>query len=213
MPKNIWYIKPNGKHGDGFEVELKNGIKEINNNEDTYKFRTCRNKNISLKIKLQQAIDHLKELKENHPSLKNIIILTNIDELDRYKSIETYNNILKLSSFSQDIINKNIIEFKSNIIKEINLTDDEKITLLKIKEISGINAKNISKLPENCGITRNMIPQYCYYTPETTLRGDKFTIDSHPNLDRRQWSTSGSKKISIQKKFEQLLNKLTEIED
>lgn len=61
-----------------------------------------------------------------------------------------------------------------------------------------------------------MIPKYCYYKPETELRGCKFIIDRHPKLiqlNQIQWSTTESKKTSIQYKFKLLEEKLKELEE
>lgn len=83
--------------------------------------------------------------------------------------------------------------------------------LSKLKEI--MEKKKETKiqkkgLPVDCGVTPDMIPKYCYFVPETEKRGSKFVIDRHPNLDKRQWGTSGSKSISIKSKFDELITKL-----
>jgi hypothetical protein len=60
-----------------------------------------------------------------------------------------------------------------------------------------------------------MIPKHCYFKPESDKRGCKFIIERHPNLvkqDIRQWTTTESKKISIQEKFNMMIDKLKEIE-
>ena len=59
------------------------------------------------------------------------------------------------------------------------------------------------------------IPKYCYFKPETEKRGCKFVIDRHPKLlekEIRTWSTTESKKISINDKFNLLLDKLKEFD-
>jgi hypothetical protein len=59
IPRNIWYIKPNGKHGDGFCIEIKS-VKTLNEGHFTWK--STRSTKISLKVKLQET--KLKILRE-----------------------------------------------------------------------------------------------------------------------------------------------------
>jgi hypothetical protein len=81
------------------------------------------------------------------------------------------------------------------------------------KKASGRNLT--SNLPPDCGVKLEDIPKYCYYTPASEQRGDKFVIDKHPKLvatGKRQWSTTGSKNVTTLEKFTALLNQIKEIE-
>ena len=74
--------------------------------------------------------------------------------------------------------------------------------------------KKCDNLPDDCGITIDQIPKYCYFRPESDKRGCKFVIDRHPKLVEqgiRQWATGESKKISILDKFKTLTDKLDEL--
>ena len=207
IPKNIYYGKPNGKHGDYFYIQIK-GVPSITD-KDRYEWKSTRIKTISLKIKLQMSIDHLLELKEKYPELENIII-DNENENIIKESIDDYNNILKLSRFSEDIINDNLREFKSSY-KLIDIIDDNEINEYKKNKKIKDAGKKVNNLPENCNITIDMIPKYCYFSKETESRGCKFVIDKHPKLTTRQWSTNGSKKVSIDDKYKQLMDKIAEL--
>lgn len=208
IPKNIYYGKPNGLHGDFFYIELK-GITSLCINDKKYNWKSTKSKAVSLKYKLQQTIDKLIELKNEHPELGPIIYDTTT-ELERNNLITEYNDILKLSHYPKNVIEQNIQ--KLNTVNDINIVENnEELTQIKLIKNSG---KKTNNLPIDCNITISQIPKYCYFKPETEKRGCKFVIDRHPKLlekDIRTWSTPESKKISIDEKFNLLLAKLNEI--
>ena len=86
IPKHIWYIKPNGNHGDRFGIDLKT---------ENIKWKTTSAKNVSLNDKLQSAKEKLQELYRLYPYL-------NPDNEDRAEEIDTltksYNEIIKIES-------------------------------------------------------------------------------------------------------------------
>ena len=57
LPKHIWYIKPNGLHGDRFCIELK---------AEGIVWKTTSSKKVSIEEKLKQAIEKLYELYEKY---------------------------------------------------------------------------------------------------------------------------------------------------
>jgi hypothetical protein len=207
IPKNVYYGKPSGLHGDFFYIELKS-IPSLYVGDKKYNWKTTKSKNVSLKLKLQQAIDKLNELKNTYDELKDIIIDDNSEDL-RKELILEYNHILKLSHYPKDIIENNLIKFESEIVNIDN--NNEELTKLKVLKDSG---KKVDNLPEDCGITMDMIPKHCYFKPESATRGCKFIIERHPKLlenDIRTWSTTESKKVSINDKYKSLMDKLKEI--
>lgn len=123
---------------------------------------------------------------------------------------EQYN---ELETISQ-VFNETFGENPMKILKPDSAYYEYKETMSKLEKIMENNSetKVLKKgLPENCGITADMIPKYCYFQPESTTRGCKFVIDKHPNLEKRQWSTTSAKGVSILAKFELLQEKLKEI--
>jgi hypothetical protein len=210
IPKNIYYGKPNGLHGDFFYIELK-GIPTLCQDGKKYNWKSTKSKAVDLKLKLQQTIDKLFELKNEHLELADVILDEDNEQI-RKKLIDEYNDIIFLSHYPQEIINDNLIDFKTEIT-EFKLEDVDLETNAKLKQIKD-SGKKKDNLPQDCGITIDMIPKYCYYKPETDLRGGKFIIDRHPKLlehGLRQWSTTESKKTSIQDKFKLLEEKLKEL--
>jgi hypothetical protein len=61
LPRHIWYIKPNGLHGDRFGIDLKS---------EKFKWKTTSSKSVSIQDKLKQAIEKLEELYVTYPHLK-----------------------------------------------------------------------------------------------------------------------------------------------
>ena len=205
IPKNIYYGKPSGLHSDFFYIELK-GIPSLCVDGKKYNWKSTKSKSVDLKLKLQQTIDKLIELKNLHPELEPIINDTTSD-IERNKLISEYNDIISLSHYPKHVIEHNIQEL--NVITDINIIESNE-ELFKIKSIKDSGHKT-NNLPAGCDITIDQIPKYCYFKPETTTRGCKFVIDKDPRLNVRCWSTTESKKVSINEKFNQLLAKLEEL--
>lgn len=209
IPKNVYYCKPNGNHGDCFCIELK-GIKELNDGKFVWK--STKSKSISLVIKLRETIDKLTTLKNQYPILNDTIITDTREEI-RSTLITEFNDILKLSHYPPDIIFQNLEEFESEQTNIPDIQIHENEILQKINSLKE-NGKHKNNLPPDCGVTIDMIPKYCYYVPKREKRGDKFVIERHPDLlkiNKRQWSTSESNALSTVDKLNLLLNKLSEL--
>jgi hypothetical protein len=65
IPRNIWYIPPNGSHGERFAVEIKG----IPDQEDII-WKTSSSKKFTLQEKLNQAIAKRNEIYDKSPILK-----------------------------------------------------------------------------------------------------------------------------------------------
>lgn len=85
IPKHIWYVKPNGSHGERFAIEL---------NTENISWKTTSSKNISLKDKLQTAKEKLQEYYKLYPYLN-----PNNEEINNKLSYlsNSYYEIIKLS--------------------------------------------------------------------------------------------------------------------
>jgi hypothetical protein len=85
IPKHIWYIKPNGSHGERFAIEFKT---------ENIIWKTTASKNISLKDKLESAKKQLEEYYKLYPYLNS----NNEDKTNKIKELtESYNEIIRLS--------------------------------------------------------------------------------------------------------------------
>jgi hypothetical protein len=137
LPKNINYYKPDKTHGDCFTIEIK-GVPTLGNSN--YFWRTSRSKNITLKLKLEEALDQLKTLKNDYPELKDVIICKETDD-KRQQLINEYNDILKLSHYSNDIIQQNLRDFTAEYVK-INNEEAEHINVINNTSVN-VNINDI----------------------------------------------------------------------
>jgi hypothetical protein len=209
IPKCVYYCAPQSGHGEMFVAELKK------NNART-QFKSSSANKFSLKDKLIEMKQMLYDIAETYPELmKDKSILENYSD-EQIKLIKEYNEIIKLSEY--EFVNNLLIEVPKKILLnfDINEAGEEMKKYLKSKKNTAIKTgrRHTNNLPDNCRIIPDMIPKYCYYQQKTGKRGDAFVIDRHPKLPdgKRQWRTSGSKKVSTMEKFKQLKKKLTEIE-
>jgi hypothetical protein len=80
---------------------------------------------------------------------------------------------------------------------------------VQLKRSTAPNRKTESKLPEDCGISIEMMPKYTHYAPAKGNRGDKFSIE----VDGYRWSTCGSQKVKTKEKFEELMKHIDALSD
>jgi len=85
IPKHIWYIKPNGSHGERFGIDLKS---------ENIKWKTTSAKEVSIQEKLKLAKEQLQEYYTLYPHL-NPDNTENEMEMERLN--HTYDEIIKLA--------------------------------------------------------------------------------------------------------------------
>jgi hypothetical protein len=85
IPKHIWYIKPNGSHGERFGIDLKS---------ENIKWKTTSAKEVSIQEKLKLAKEQLEEYYKLYPHL-NPDNTENEMEMERLN--HTYDEIIKLA--------------------------------------------------------------------------------------------------------------------
>lgn len=85
IPKHIWYMKPNGSHGERFAIEFKT---------ENIIWKTTSSKNVLLKDKLETAKEKLEEYYKLYPYLNP----NNQQKIEIMKDLaNSYNEIIKLS--------------------------------------------------------------------------------------------------------------------
>jgi hypothetical protein len=207
IPRNVWYIKPNGRHGDGFCIEIK-GVQTLN--EGRFTWKSTRSTKVSLKVKLQETKLKLQEIVKNNPELEELSDLAN--EERRNELIISFNAILEKSGYPKEVIKANLVELITDAPTQVIINNNEEQMAKAVTDLHA-SGKKVDKLPLDCGVTKDMVPKYCYYSPANDKCGDNFVIDRHPGLgDKKRWSTSSSKKVNTITKFEALIEKLKEIE-
>ncbi len=206
IPKNIFYHAQDKTHGERFEIDIK-----LEN--DRIRWKSTSNKEVSLEAKLYQAILKLEDLKKTNSEVKK-----KYEEYDNVKQRnelrKSFNEILKLSGYPENIINSNLAPIEKEEIETITIKKEDKELGKKLFE-NGTARKDVDELAES-GIEKTMVPKYCYFQASSDKRGCKFVIDKHPKLieeGKRQWSTSESRSMSIKDKYKALINKLKELGD
>ena len=205
VPKCVHYSKPQSGHGEMFVIELiKDGKK--------YVWKSSSSKNILLEDKLIEIKKKLLDISKQYPWLvENKGIIENYSD-NQIKLMNEFNDIIKLSTYNTK---NNLIKIpKKKIINpNINKTFKETRKYLKTNTAIKSGRRHVNNLPSSCGIIPAMIPKYCYYQRATNKRGDAFVIDKHPDLPKgkRLWTTTTSRNISTNDKFNQLKKKLREL--
>lgn len=79
------------------------------------------------------------------------------------------------------------------------------------KTVSG-RKRSDAGLPSDCTITPEMIPKYSYFKPASTAGGSAFIIDKHPMLGNQRLSTTSSKSVSTEDKFNELMTMMAQLD-
>ncbi len=198
IPTFIWYIKPNGSHGERWMVEIKG----------KYMWKTTASKELSTKCKFEMAKKHLRELIKNEPEmLKDHSINGSLSE-DGERLKNEYIQILKLAGF----------EYKDQTKK---YSIDEDLTGLTDTEIHILRTSRGNRNTTETGI-RNPIkrqiksvnydlPKYCCYISANSEKGDGFAVSKQHEKQKttgKRWETTRSKTITTDEKYKQLMSYL-----
>lgn len=199
IPTYVWYLKPNGTHGDRFSVEI-----------DDIKWKTTSSSKVSLRYKLEEAKQFLREVKEEYPQLFDEYSMNGEMTIKGKKLMISYNKIIEESGFKPFNVKLNNITDKYIAKKGLRLKLDRELLQKETQLYNPNNNSNkkrrlISNLPKDSNIEIEDLPKYSYYRPAYENKGDCFIVENHPNQEKKIWQTTSSKKISIDKKFQQLL--------
>jgi hypothetical protein len=129
-------------------------------------------------------------------NLKNNIVIPKIDKCEE--------KITKREK--HEIIKEKIVITKQQPNKEKEVKEPVEEYMYKQR----VYTKG-SNLPEDCKIKAEDIPKYCYYVKATTSKGDAFCCTKlHPKHkeSKKDWTTTKSKKVSIEEKYKQLIEYL-----
>lgn len=96
IPTYIWYLKPNGTHGDRFMVDIGD-----------VKWKTTASKTISLVEKLEHAKEYLKQLRVNHPDLFDDRSMNGDYSKQARTLAKEYQEIIKKAGFNNVRVNLN----------------------------------------------------------------------------------------------------------
>lgn len=195
LPTYVWYLKPNGTHGERFMVKVGDVV-----------WKTTASKKLSLRYKLEEAKKYLRELKKtrneifDNYSMNGDFTKKGSNLLNEYYDIvekAKYNNIIKViknKSTDKFLKEKTIAhEIEKDLLKDFGLLNNER------------RRRSVNNLPKDFLIKSQDLPKYSYYCPQNNKRGGYFVVNNHPKQSKI-WQSSSSKKISLKAKYENLLN-------
>lgn len=199
IPTYVWYMKANGSHGERFMVDVK-GIK----------WKTTSSKKLSLRYKLEEAKAFLRQLRDDKPHLFEEYSMNGDYTKKGEELLSSYYSIVQKAGYD----NINIVMPTNKTTEYLKAGAQTRKEQLLLRQQGNLirkrsqNRRIISNLPPRCGINIVDIPKYCHYRPVYKGRGDYFVVVNHPNQKERVWQTTTSKKVSIQDKFQELLDHL-----
>ena len=186
LPSWICYRPPSGNHGELFNIDIHMGKTRIRKQSSkAVKYSTYE--------KLIQAINIRTQIVIEKPELLEY----NIDGI-------CFNDIESFKEHTKNLIDK--FSKKANI--KSNYTFEQTKSVFE----SNPNKKSFESFPEETKYLPGDLPPYTYYTPEKGNRGSSI---SYKKRDKGTGKTinlrsTTSKKIDLDKKFEEILKKIKE---
>lgn len=204
IPTYVWYMKPNGSHGDRFMVD----IGDIN-------WKTTSSKGLSLRYKLEEAKTFLRDLKKENPTLFKEYSMNGDYTKEGERLIDSYYTIVQKAGYEH--IDRFIPEYNTDkLLKPGKISRKEKQILTGQKKSlhsTGKKRRVVNSLPKDGGVSANDIPKYSYFRPPYNGRGSYFTVIGHPQQTKKVWQSSSSVKKSVKEKFNELLTYLDTLEE
>lgn len=202
VPTYVWYMKPNGQHGDRFMLKVGD-----------VSWKTTSSSKVSLRYKLEEAKLYLRQLKQEQPELFQVYSMNGDMTIDGIRLSNDYYTIVEKAGYTN--IEQYIPNNTDRYLKQQRINKFESDILNKqtnLMEKTKRNRRVIHNLPESSSISPEDIPKFAYYRPPYKNRGDFFAVEKHPNQTKTIWRTTSSKSISIEEKFKELLDYLDEID-
>ncbi len=201
IPTYVWYMKPNGSHGDRFMIEVGD-----------VQWKTTSSKKLSLRYKLEEAKKYLRELTKARGDLFEEYSMNGDYTKDGNELMETYYEIVHKAGFDnikKEEPTKNTMDY----IKPGKISRKEGSILKKQKLLNNDGKKRrvMNKLSNEAGVNPGDLPRYCYFRSAYGNRGSYFIIEGHPNLNSKVWQSTSSKKVSTKDKFDQMMDYYDEL--
>lgn len=183
LPIGFWVQAPYKAKGAVIVVDIKRAKK---NGKHIY-WKSPSSASLSIHFKIEVAKKFVRWVLQNHPILRPYC--------DQSYYAESLHNV---SDEEREQLKQ--YTFKPHHDPFAVLTEPQRKASVKCS------------LPQDCGITEDMIPKYVYYRPSTDKRGDCFTIDGHSGLreqiGKRTWSTTQSRAVTTKQKFDMVIKQL-----
>jgi len=193
IPTYVWYLKPNGSHGERFSVEIGD-----------IKWKTTSSKKLSIRYKLEEAKKYLRDLKKANPQIFEDRCMNGEFTKSGKNLLHSYYRITSKAGYDIKKENMNNITDKYLSRDYSQFKDSDEKKLLNTKKKSGIEKRLFSSLPKDSGLSLSDLPKYSYYHSSNDKQGDYFVVEDHPEQKNKIWKTDDSKNISTKSKFKEL---------
>lgn len=195
LPTYVWYMKPNKSHGDRFIISIGD-----------IKWKTTSSKNFSLKYKLEEAKEYLRQLRIEKPELFEDYSMNGDFTIQGKELLNSYYDIVHTAGYEYI---KRVIP-RHNTDKYIDQVTTDKFDLSLLRNQGNLVNREKKRrvktnLPVDCGVMANDLPSYAYYRPAYKNRGDYFIVQGHPNQDKI-FQTTTSKNVTIKEKYDQMMD-------
>jgi hypothetical protein len=194
LPTYVWYIKPEGTHGERFIVNVGDII-----------WKTTSSRKVSLRYKLEEAKAYLRKLKQEQPDLFKSYSMNGDYNKAGEKLLESFYDIIYKAGF--DNIKKISLPNATDkylLPHQLESALEKKIFNANVLERNiGDKKGTIKMLPSEKSFKIGNLPDNCYYRPESAERGDHFVVKNHPKYIGT-WSSSTSKNVKTIDKYKQL---------
>jgi hypothetical protein len=206
LPTYVWYMKPNGLHGDRFIVKVGNVA-----------WKTTSSKQKDLRYKLEEAKLFLRQLRENKPELFDEHSMNGDYTKDGDMLAKGYYDIVHRAGY--DHLNEYIRRRNTDkVLKAGSLPKVNKELLARQGDLTlkgGQRRRCVSNLPEDCGVLPSDIPKYCYFKREYNGRGEHFIVIRHPSMPEgtNVWQSSSAKTKTIIEKYNEMMKYIETLND
>jgi hypothetical protein len=207
VPRFVTFVKENEYKSDYFQIQI--------NHKSLYE--SSSQTDFSLKFKFEQTKKIMRSLMESNPELFEGVRLNWTLTEEGLKLRKRYNKILKLTEVEniKDYYAKTKCPtFVKCLEENLDGLTDREIALLEDTELRDDKPQRItdSSALKELGITVNDLPKFVHYNAS----GNFFRIVKHPKLKEKynkdEWRTSQSKYVTVQEGYQQLVDKLVDLE-
>jgi hypothetical protein len=131
--------------------------------------------------------------------------------------IDGYYKIVHRADYTH--IKKHIPKDNTDRILKSNALDKNEKMLLRSQSnlveslLNDKRRRPVNNLPRESNIKLSDLPKHCYYRPEYKHRGDHFIVEKHPKQNGRIWQSSTSRLVSLEDKYNDLLEYLNTLSE
>ena len=199
IPTYIWYNKEDTTHGDRFVVKIGD-----------HEWKSTSSKAVSLKYKLEEAKEYLRQLKDSDSSLfEDHCMNGEFTKKGKTRFIE-YNEISRMAGYDLPSIT-DFDKITDSYLARSNVPDTDVAHLIYstnlLKGNTGRLIGDLRRSPPELAARNITLPRNTYYVGESSRMGGYFVYEK----DTKKWTTTSSKTKNIFDKYDSLLQYINKL--